>query len=41
MCVPIQLLVKPQTHGHFNIEALMKYPMSPVPYGLAHLMATL
>ena len=30
----IQLLVKSQTHGQVNIEELMKYPMSPVPYSL-------
>ena len=30
----IQLLVKSQTHGQVNIEELMKYPRSPVPYSL-------
>ena len=32
--VAIQLLVKLQTHGQVNIEELMKYPRSPVPYSL-------
>ena len=30
----IQLLVKSQIHGQVNIEELMKYPISPVPYSL-------
>ena len=33
----IQLLVKSQTHGQVNIEELMKYPLSPVPYSLGTL----
>ena len=32
--VAIQLLVKSEAHGHVNVEELMKYPLSPVPYSL-------
>ena len=32
--VAIQLLAKSQTHGQVNIEELMKYPRSPIPYSL-------
>lgn len=32
--VALQLLVKSQSHGHIDVDELLKYPLSPVPYSL-------